>query len=272
MRIAGNRIHARNGRHGIHIESTGGNPGISGTATAADDDSVTHTGAGWTADALSGQTIEMGGALAIIIDNTTEVLTLSAAGWTDRLGNSVEAPDAGAYQIYPTGGIVDVFDNKIDCTARDGGTLGGNGIRIKNGRAGMRVRVDRNEINGANTDAIYVQPSGTYDFALLQLTNNYAWDDQPTPTCTSAIRFSATTHLGRLVLGGNGKSTEVTNFVSGLSSGVWLVRDGDTQEWAGWGAPSFTAPKGSTYRRKDGSGTTDCFYVNTSGSTTWTAK
>lgn len=40
--------------------------------------------------------------------------------------------------------------------------------------------------------------------------------------------------------------------------------------FAGTGAPSFTAPKGSLYSRKDGSSTSTRLYVNTDGGTTWT--
>ena len=39
----------------------------------------------------------------------------------------------------------------------------------------------------------------------------------------------------------------------------------------GSGAPSLSAAKGSLYLRSDGSGTTDRAYINTNGSTTWTA-
>lgn len=39
----------------------------------------------------------------------------------------------------------------------------------------------------------------------------------------------------------------------------------------GSGAPTITAAKGSLYLRTDGSTTNDRAYVNTNGSTTWTA-
>lgn len=39
----------------------------------------------------------------------------------------------------------------------------------------------------------------------------------------------------------------------------------------GSGAPSFTAVKGSLYLRADGSSTSTRAYINTDGSTTWTA-
>lgn len=40
--------------------------------------------------------------------------------------------------------------------------------------------------------------------------------------------------------------------------------------YAGSGAPSFTAQKGSLYIRTDGSSTSTRMYVNTDGATTWT--
>lgn len=40
---------------------------------------------------------------------------------------------------------------------------------------------------------------------------------------------------------------------------------------AGSGAPTLSAPKGSLYLRTDGSSTSTRAYINTNGSTTWTA-
>ena len=41
--------------------------------------------------------------------------------------------------------------------------------------------------------------------------------------------------------------------------------------YMGSGAPTIAAAKGSLYLRSDGSGTGDRAYINTNGSTTWTA-
>lgn len=41
--------------------------------------------------------------------------------------------------------------------------------------------------------------------------------------------------------------------------------------YAGSGAPTITAPQGSLYLRSDGSSTSTRAYINTTGSTTWTA-
>lgn len=40
--------------------------------------------------------------------------------------------------------------------------------------------------------------------------------------------------------------------------------------FAGTGAPTLSAPKGSLYVRTDGSSTSTRLYINTDGSTTWT--
>lgn len=71
-------------------------------------------------------------------------------------------------------------------------------------------------------------------------------------------------------------------------TGNQMVQDGCTISWdamtnavipsatrpsicAGTGAPTFTAPTGSLYLRLDGSSTSTRAYINTTGSTTWTA-
>ena len=41
--------------------------------------------------------------------------------------------------------------------------------------------------------------------------------------------------------------------------------------FGGSGAPSLSAAKGSLYLRSDGSGINDRAYINTNGTTTWTA-
>lgn len=41
--------------------------------------------------------------------------------------------------------------------------------------------------------------------------------------------------------------------------------------YSGTGAPTISAAKGSLYLRTDGTGINDRAYINTNGSTTWTA-
>jgi hypothetical protein len=64
-----------------------------------------------------------------------------------------------------------------------------------------------------------------------------------------------------------------TTMVSGGSAGVgWCMSTTPNfGVFFGSGAPTIAAAKGSLYMRSDGSGTNDRMYVNTDGSTTWTA-
>jgi hypothetical protein len=59
----------------------------------------------------------------------------------------------------------------------------------------------------------------------------------------------------------NGATTVRLAFGSTAGFGIYV----------GSGAPTVTAAQGSLYLRSDGSGTTSRAYINTDGSTTWTA-
>ena len=57
-------------------------------------------------------------------------------------------------------------------------------------------------------------------------------------------------------------------FIVGAADDVTATSPGI---YSGTGAPAFTAAKGSLYLRTDGTTTNDRAYINTNGSTTWTA-
>lgn len=69
-----------------------------------------------------------------------------------------------------------------------------------------------------------------------------------------------------LVLSGTGLSAGGT-----AGSGYMFSSVTNFGVFFGSGAPSLSAAKGSLYLRSDGSGTNDRMYVNTNGTTTWTA-
>jgi hypothetical protein len=54
-------------------------------------------------------------------------------------------------------------------------------------------------------------------------------------------------------------------------TGITLSTTANLGIFFGSGAPTLSAAKGSLYLRTDGSGTTDRAYINTNGTTTWTA-
>ncbi len=290
----GNRIHARNGRHGIAVLGTGGRafggatvPAAisvddSGTATAVSATTLTDTTKAWTINQWYGREVRMGGLVATVISNTATVLTLyvsagpAYAWWTPTWNTataSATGPAAGAYQIVGRSGYLHLRDNFIDCS-NDGNVQGGKGIFLWAYHAGMRIKVKDNEIKNALADGIYVQcTDAARPFISLEIADNTVFDDQLVKTCTVGLRFTSPRYITRLVLRNN-QVDGVTTQVSGLTSGTWLINDGVVPEWAGYGTPEsvVTAPIGATYRRLDGgAGTT--IYIKESGvsSTGWIA-
>jgi hypothetical protein len=150
--VRGNRIHARNGIHGISIVGTGARargrsgllPDESDVATTVAATTLERAGARWTVDQWQGRLVRIGNATAAIESNTADTLTLyvpafQTTAWYTPLGGPIVTPAAGAYGIYGIGGVVDIDGNDIDCTD-DGNGAGGIGVHMLAARAGMRVR------------------------------------------------------------------------------------------------------------------------------------
>lgn len=288
--VRDNKIFARNGVHGIWVNSPGGFTradstavvsATSGTATASADASVTHTGAGWTVNRYAGWTITMGGKQALILSNTSEVLTLQpaysgviASAWFTPIGEMTTAPSHGAYTISSKAGLVDIEGNAIDCGA-DGNAAGGDGIYLFNDRAGGRIRVANNAIKNVTSYGVFVVGAASKPVLLLEIVDNKCWDDQAVATSSAAIRFAdagSLTSIVKVIMRGNALVGGMSTLLSGVSAGVWLVQDGDVQIWTGYDAPSHTAAAGSLYLRKNPDDATSALYVNTDGATTWSAR
>ncbi len=65
-----------------------------------------------------------------------------------------------------------------------------------------------------------------------------------------------------------------TTGVAAVAGGAAVINTGNASGpniYTGSGAPTVSAPKGSLYLRTDGSTTNDRAYINTNGTTTWTA-
>ena len=76
---------------------------------------------------------------------------------------------------------------------------------------------------------------------------------------TAAVTGTVTALSGSALTAGGAAAFVGTN--TAASMGIYF----------GSGAPTVAAAKGSLYLRSDGSGTSDRAYINTNGSTTWTA-
>ena len=235
---------------------------------------LTDASKAWTSDKYAGRVVTMGGLDASIYTNIATVLILdrNAAWYTPVDGVHANTPAAGTYAVLNGYGVVEIERNTIDCT-NDGHGLGGYGVFLYASRAGTRARVSRNTVRNANADAIHVKfTDGARPFVLLEITDNVAIDDQVTPTCTSVVRIEAPQnltklllHLTKLLLRGN-TGEGVDSLVTGLSSGVWLVTDGDAPVWAGYDSPESVVPAtvGATYQRLNG-GTSTTLYIKETG-------
>lgn len=78
---------------------------------------------------------------------------------------------------------------------------------------------------------------------------------------------------GTLTVVGAATALSATAIPAGgtAGSGLKISSTANFGVFFGSGAPSLAAAKGSLYLRSDGTGIADRVYVNTNGSTTWTA-
>jgi hypothetical protein len=88
---------------------------------------------------------------------------------------------------------------------------------------------------------------------------------------TERLRVSNST--GDLTISGSLQALAVTAIPAGGTAGAGLKVSSTSNfgVFFGSGAPTLSAAKGSLYLRSDGSGINDRMYVNTNGTTTWTA-
>ena len=95
-------------------------------------------------------------------------------------------------------------------------------------------------------------------------------------TTTGAVTvtgtFGAATQVTTLAATGNITADSASGLVAGGASAFIATNVAAGMGiYVGSGAPTVAAAKGSLYLRSDGSGTGDRAYINTNGSTTWTA-
>ena len=90
---------------------------------------------------------------------------------------------------------------------------------------------------------------------------------------TDFIRGTATSVSFPVAASSTGTVTAVsgTAITAGGAAGFLATSTASFGVFFGSGAPTVSAAKGSLYLRSDGTGTGDRAYINTNGSTTWTA-
>lgn len=286
VRIAENTIHARNGRKGVFVSSTGGFANFTtgarapeaNTATSTTATTMVRTGAGWTVDQWAGWNVRIGATHGTVKTNTADTLTVT--GWFTPQGDPAPTPAAAAYVITQLTGVVDILNNRIDL-GNDGRGAGGYGVHVGAERTGMRVRVRGNEIRNATDYGVYViAPTAALPIAFCEIADNIGWDDQTAATFSYLVYISTTSYINKLVIRNNcingGSFPLAQAGPASLSTPrSWIVNDGAQQDWAGFDTPegAVAAPVGSTYRRLNGGAATS-FYVKEANTTSagWVAK
>lgn len=299
IRVKGNRIHARQGTHGIWINSQGGfskddrtpivDPYIGGKATGVDAQSLTDSTAPWTENQWVGWRVIMGGVVACVVpkpepkpgekpvENTVLTLEPSFKGrepnaWFTPTGERAKTPSLGSYIITSNSGCLDIEANDIDC-GFDGNAAGGHGISVFNDRAGGIIRIRDNNIKNPTEWGMVVNGDLAKPIQLMEIRGNRFWDDQGTAaSMQAAIRFpnaQSVTAISTRIITDNSVvrgSAPVLSLESGGTTETWLVKDGPVQAWAGYGVPDIAAPNGSTYQQLDGKEDKTTFYVHVGGS------
>ena len=93
-----------------------------------------------------------------------------------------------------------------------------------------------------------------------------------TGTVTTTGTFGANTSVTTLSATGNVIADSATALVAGGASAFIATNTANSMGISvGSGAPTVSAAKGSLYLRSDGTTTNDRAYINTNGTTTWTA-
>ncbi len=96
--------------------------------------------------------------------------------------------------------------------------------------------------------------------------------DATTGAVTVNATFGAATQVTSLAATGNVTADSASALVAGGASAFIATNTAAGMGiYVGSGAPTVAAAKGSLYLRSDGSGIADRAYINTNGSTTWTA-
>lgn len=276
--VQGNQIHAHKGTHGIYVDSQGGfsigdnTPvvaPVSGTASAVTADTLEDTGAGWTDGQWTGWQVIIDGKIGLVASNTSDTLTIykpdfplvGAIGWRLPSGGWTTVPNfptVTSYVITSLSGVLTIDDNYVDCGAYGQDSAGGNGVYLAQDRAGSRISVTNNKIKNATTFGIFIAGGAGSTTPFVELRGNRFWDDQVAPTMTAGINFfdaTSRSSIDKLVMSNNAMIGGVTTLMSGVSAGTWLVLDGVSPVWTGYGSPEgvVTAPIGATYLRLDGS-------------------
>lgn len=186
--------------------------------------------------------------------------TLTLTGGLTHAGNlgvtgtiTGTSASASALTVGPAGATNPVL--KVDASTASAAT----GLSITGAAAGSRLAIA--VISSGTNEGMNIDAKGSGSITLGQTSTGQI-------NMIRAVSASST-------IGAVGVIT-ATNGTAATAGGAEALRlgsgaSGVTGIYTGSGAPTVSAPKGSLYLRTDGSGTGDRAYINTNGTTTWTA-
>jgi hypothetical protein len=208
----------------------------------------------------------------------------------DIYGN-VSVTDINVVSVTATGNVVSGNVNTTGAITAVGNVNGGNIITTALVK-GATVSATGNAIGGNVTTAGLVSATGNIDggnlrtSGLISATGNITGGNVLGGANVNATTLTGTTvSVSGNITGGNVLSSAVisaagnatilsgTAVPAGGTAGAGYKFSSTTNlgVFFGSGAPTLAAAKGSLYLRTDGTTTNDRMYVNTNGSTTWTA-
>lgn len=239
------------------------------------------------------QTMNVAGELNIKV-NGTSVFLLTSAGLT--LSALDGTPIGGTTPAAITGTTITASTQFVGPILTSGAasdvalkTSGGTQVNIAHTASALEYV----EITGATSGGVpSVKAAGNatnLDIGIggkgtgtVRISSHFARYLTVTGSAGASVTLSASD--GNLVLTSAGGGTQVQSPISILAHSTTAIPAGGTAGaglllsstsnfgvFFGSGAPTLAAAKGSLYLRSDGSGTTDRAYINTDGSTTWTA-
>lgn len=187
-----------------------------------------------------GEDVEVDGLIVLgnssLGDSATD--TVNITGIT-----TLTSANASAFAVGANGATNPSF--QIDASAQ----FAENGLKITSSSATSGVRLDT--ISSNVNEALHINSKGLGNLLLGAFQSAGSTVNSARPF---GVLYTTSTPAG-------GATGQGIKFGSSTNFGIFF----------GSGAPTLSAFKGSLYLRSDGTGTDDRFYINTDGSTGWTA-
>lgn len=195
---------------------------------------------------------------------------LVTMGWANIPGEVVEVNFQGTSRVHlhSLGAFVmDAANARFELEGSGAGRIGLTGYTSASSDGRI---IDFNNTGQTSYAGVLVSMSTVVNTQKLLQFNSLSGS---TYTELGYVSGTGVLNLPSAVFTGAVQAYSATSIPAGgtTGSGIKVSSTSNFGVFFGSGAPTLSAAKGSLYLRSDGSGTSDRMYVNTNGSTTWTA-